>query len=151
VKKDTIQPGSVLAAPVGPDGSIFMIYLGHHGEYGDCVKVAARVHQTFTEPILERSVITFYPARAAARRGMVRTTGARVSVEGVPRFFRRAFVRDESGVSSWMIQDMETGAEVLRQRDELSASERALPIVALWNHAYLVETMQAGWPLPEDE
>ena len=138
--------GDVLAVEL-PEGLIYLHFVGTHREYGDGVAVCPTVLPgpvAVAKDLFRDSYFTFYPARAATNRGFAKVVGWLAS-PGIPARLRRAGVRVGTQIKTWIIEDGSN--EELRH--ELSDAERQLPIAAIWNHEYLVQSVREG-RRPED-
>jgi hypothetical protein len=147
VKRKRLKTGDVLEVIV-PGGVIYLHYLGKHPDYGDGIAVcpttfAGRVE--VSPELFAASYITFYPASAAVARGMAAIVGHLPS-QGLPVRYRRAGARSGTMVETWIIEDGQS--EVVKRR--LSEEELHLPIVGIWNHAFLIQRVSEGWR-PEKE
>ena len=145
-----LKPGDVLEIAL-PDGVSYVQYVGEHPEYGGTIWVVPRVfHSPLKEvgsSLGERGYYTFYPARTAVSRKLVRVAGA-ASLDGrsVPLELRRAGARGPEGaIHTWIV----SSPDHEYVRETLTASERRLPIAAIWNHEMLVQRIRDGW-LPDD-
>jgi hypothetical protein len=126
-----------------PAGLAYLQYLGRHSDYGDAVSVSPTVMQTrpaITKTLFDGDYATFYPAHAAVAQGLVTAVG-HIDGASMPKAWRRAGMRSPRGVESWILEDA-SGETPLR---ELSEEEQRLPIVAVWNHNYLIARILEGW------
>lgn len=124
-------------------GFIYLHFLGKHHEYGACVAVTSSstaVSAPVSAAIFADAFVTFYPATVAVSRGLARVVGNLPSA-GIPKRWRRAGAREGRKVATWIIE--EEGTRFLRR--ELTDEERRLPIVAIWNHEFLLERVRSGW------
>jgi hypothetical protein len=142
-----IGPGDVLEA-VSPRGRIYLHYLGKHPKYGDAVAICPTI---FPEPIriedalFRDGYVAFYPAAAAAVKGLVKVVG-RLPPTPVPSRLRRFGAMSGTRVDTWIVEDGVT--ELVKRR--LSDEELKLPLAGIWNHEYLLERVLEGWR-PEQE
>jgi hypothetical protein len=141
------KPGDLLDFEV-PGGIALAVYVGRHRDCGDAISVWPKVFPQ--RPRLDAlepkdAYVTFYPARAAQRAGLVHVVGSAVPPP-MPGVLRRAGARAGTRVETWVIE-RESGDVV---RGVLSDDERRLPIAALWNHEFLVARVVSGWQ-PTDE
>jgi hypothetical protein len=133
----------------GPEGLLYLGYLGTHREYGDAVMVSPAVHAvrpTIGGDLFRDGYVAFYPLRAAVSCGLALIVGKTKAV-AVPHRLRRAGARTGRTVTSWIVEDGFGREEI---RFSLSKEELLLPIAAIWNHELLVERLVGGWR-PEKE
>jgi hypothetical protein len=127
------------------EGVVCLQYLGKHPEYGDAVAVCPEVQPAGVkiEPMLFKDAyITFYPLTTAVTRGFAKTIGHLPSVFEVPRRLRRAGVRLNGQIETWVIEDPPR-EEVVKRK--LSTEDLLLPIASIWNHEFLLERIAARW------
>ncbi len=146
------QPGAVIEV-VTPRGLAYVQYVGKHPKYGDAIRVLPGFFpeqpRDWSALLAQEGYVTFYPLNAAVSQGLVRVTSSEAILpgKGMPNVYRRAGWRNEDGKAVlWFI--CEGNKETRRQ--ELSDEERRLPIMAIWNHEFLVERLGDGWR-PEQE
>lgn len=139
--------GDVLEVQV-PAGFAYVQYLGKHPGYGDVIRVLPGVHAEqvtdFSALVAAEGYCTFYPATAFVARGFTRVvhSGPLPAGVGVPTTWRRVGARAPSGeIRTWVIEA--PGEQIVRK--ELTDSERQLPIAAIWDHEYLVQSLSEGW------
>ena len=143
-----VTPGDVLEFVV-PDGLGYVQYLGRHPLYGEGILVRPLPladRPALTDELFAGGYVTFYPAGVAVARGFAEIVGTLTS-KGLPTRWRRDGAIDKGGKPlTWIIED-ERGDTV---REQLTAEERKLPVVEIWNHEMLVHRISAHWR-PEDE
>ena len=149
-RKKRLKPEDLLKVAVD-GGSAHLHYLGKHPVYGDAVRVVASecmpVASSDRDALLSEGYITFYPAVAAVRQGLVEVVGHHGTGTQVPSKLRRAGARSKDGrVLTWLIK--EGGVDSVTKT--LTPEQRALPIAAIWNHEYLCIRIREGWR-PENE
>jgi hypothetical protein len=137
----------VLRVDLG-DARALLQYVGRHRLYGDMILVGPTYRGV--EPIVDASsfvdgYVTFYPARLAAREGLIERIG-HLAPPPLPVRLRRVGVRVGQRVETWVIED--PSGEILRR--DLTEEERRIPIVQLINHEALVIRIRRGWR-PETE
>jgi hypothetical protein len=130
------------------DSTAYVQYLGRHSDYGDVILVCPRLQRrrpTMNADLFRDGFVVFYPVSAAVAQGLAQVIGAMPS-PGLPRRYRRAGVIDKDGrVLTWMIED---GARE-ELREQLTAEDRKLPVVRIWNHEMLFHSLEQGLR-PED-
>lgn len=121
----------------------YLQYIGKHREYGDTIRVSQSLKEPcvpVTEELFSRGYFAFYPVITALNQGLVEVV-AHVPAPRPPERLRRAGVRSNGDVKTWIVED---GAqEIVKAR--LSDEELNLPIAAIWNHEMLVQRVREGW------
>ena len=136
------KPGDVVELN-GPNGNVYLQYLGKHAEYGDGVTVCPWLHTGRLEPtaaLFRDGYVAFFPVVAAVARGLASIVGRLMPVE-IPTLLRRPGVRSPNRVETWIIED--GGIESVKTK--LSDAERRLPIAAIWNRELLLQRVAEGW------
>ena len=133
--------GDVLCAQT-TDGAVYVQLVGTHPVYGDAVRVDPRVHGSLPalDDLFHDGYFTFYPARMAVKKGLMRVAG-HCAAPPMPGIWRRAGARRGTAIETWVIEAPD-GEQVTR---DLTSAQRLLPIAAIWNHALLLERVTAGW------
>ena len=137
-----IRPGDVLEVAL-EDGLGYVHFVGKHPQYGDGIRVSTAVlksRPTVAEELFKDAYFTFYPAGAAVAQGLVTVVG-NLPPTPLPSVMRRRGAMSGRKVVTWIIQN--AAGETLKW--SLSQEERLLPIVGIWNHAFLVERISEGW------
>lgn len=137
-----LKPGEILQLKIA-GGFAYLQYLGKHPDYGDAVRVAAARPEPWSpdqpDPF-KSAYVTFYPATAAVNQGLVEVVG-HAAAPAMPRQLRRAGVRADGAIKTWIIEDGSKNAV----KTTLSADELRLPIAAIWNHDLLVQRIAENW------
>lgn len=145
-----VELGDILAIDV--EGNNVMVqYVGKHQDYGDTIWVFDD-GVLLSEAIANKSsagYYAFYPVRRAVGEKLVTVIGsAPMALRGVPRRLRRAGARAADGrILTWVIED---GPQV-QVKESLNASERSLPIGAIWSHSIFVQRLAERWKPCNDE
>lgn len=146
-KQGRAKPGDVLEVK-SSRGHSYVQYVGKHPEYGDVIRVLPgcfnKPQHDFGSLVESTGYIAFYPARAAISQGLARIRNSFPLPSGieVPRHLRRAGARERDGkVRTWIIEQDEQ--EIMRE--QLTESERQLPIAAIWSHDVLTLSIFEGW------
>ncbi len=123
--------------------AVYVQFVGTHPDYGDAVRVEPRVHHlppsTFDD-LFRDGYFTFYPARLAVRKGVMRIAGHGTAPQ-MPAMWRRAGARRGTAIETWVIET----AVSEQVTSDLTPAQRSLPIAAIWNHAMLLERVATGW------
>jgi len=151
-KRRSLKVGDVLELDV-PGGYSYVQYVGKHLEYGDVIRVLPGCFKERPHDLRSLAkhsgFLAFYSARAAVSHGFVRTVGSFPLPDGlgIPKHLRRPGAREKGGiVRTWIVE--KNGEERVRQ--ELTDSEKQLPIAAIWDHELLVLRIAQGW-CPEQD
>jgi hypothetical protein len=127
----------------------YLQYVGRHADYGDVIWVLKGLHDE--RPANPASLAggqgyyVFYPAQVAARRGLVEAVATGMPLPAgmaVPRDLRRSGMMD----CDWVIT--RNGVDTIRRK--LTAADRRLPILELWNHEFLVDRVTEEWDPSQD-
>jgi len=141
------RPGDVIEV-VTPSGLAYVQYVGKHPKYGDAIRVLPGFFQEqprdWSALLAQEGYVTFYPLNAAVSQELVTVAASEAILpgKGMPSVWRRAGWRNEDGKAVlWFIceGDKET------RRPGLSEEEKRLPIMAIWNHEFLVTRMVGEW------
>lgn len=130
-------------------GLAYLQITHRHPKYGFLIRVLQGTH---TEPISDveklaagdESFVTFFPAGAALKRGIVRRVGRAAIPEHALAFplFRSGVVDSRTGrVNVWWLWDGEREWRV----DELTPEQRRLPLRGIWNDTLLIARIESGW------
>jgi hypothetical protein len=142
-----VKTGDVLEVK-SSRGYTYIQYVGKHAEYGDVIRVLPGIYDRSLPDVREivESVgyLGFYSARAAVSQGLAMILGPfpLPSSTSVPINVRRAGARGPDGtVLTWIIE--REGQEFVREN--LTDSEKQLPIAAIWDHELLMLRVCEGW------
>jgi hypothetical protein len=142
-----LKPGDILELKT-PRGLAYLQYVGRHVDYGDVIWVLKGFHQARpaepAELVGGRGYYIFYPAQVAARRGFVEAVAT-----GVPLPNGMAVPRDLRWGGAdmyWVIS--RNGVDTVRQK--LTAAEKRLPLLEMWNHEFLVGRVTEEWDPSQD-
>lgn len=141
-KRKRLKVGDVLEIRAD-DRFAYVQFIGKHPDYGDALLVCPRLQERLESLALEifsDGYVTFYPATYAVNHGFAKVV-ANLPAPGLPERLRRAGKRTGTRIDTWIIQD--GSKEVVKTK--LSEEELQLPIVSIWNHAFLVDRIAEGW------
>jgi hypothetical protein len=153
MKQERKRPGigDVLEVET-PSGLAYFQYTFKHiapPVYGELIRVLPGLYQFrpshLAELVREKErFFTFYPVGAACRKDLVKIVGREQippSAKGIP-LMRKAGWRDQNGrITGWWLWDGKKTWAV----EALTPEQMALSILAVWNHAMLVERIAKGW------
>jgi hypothetical protein len=137
--------GDVLEVVDPAGGFVYVHYAGRRPVEGDAIAVCPAKQPdrvAVTAALFRGAYFTFYPASKAVREGLAKVVG-HLPPPALPTRWRRpgaVFGRD---VKTWLIDD--AGRTEVRRTEDLSAEERLLPHASIWNHAFLIGAVSAGW------
>lgn len=140
-----LQVGDVLEVQLPEGGFSFVLYVGVHRTYGECILVPPHPfdrHPGLWIGVFADAYPAFYPASVAVREKLATVVGSTVTPRGMPPTRLRRPIRGEDRcIEAWVIEDA-SGESV---RSSLSEVERALPIASIWSHGLLVDRIAGGW------
>lgn len=150
-----LRPGDVLSVTVA-DQKWLLCYCGRDSSLGDTVWV--RSGAVPPDDALDCTLFSgegyyaFYPVTAALRQRLVTREG--FCPEGIrllPPLRRISSPFNREGENStWKIAADARVGTPFTLTDRLTREEARIPEAAIWNHAYLIDKLQAGWH-PADE
>jgi hypothetical protein len=127
-----------------------------HPKYGAVIQLFDRNYDTRPPDLTDvvRAPIrfaTFFPLQAAVNQELVEVVGnlpVPESLESFPVFRSANIDPSTKQVRDWWLRDLET--EKTWRVTALTPEQRKLPILAVWNQAYLVHRIEEGWR-PEND
>lgn len=139
------KPGDVLEIAVPDGGFVYVHYAGRSPDEGDAIAVCPApepARPAIGLELFRDAYFTHYPATKAVREGLAAVVG-QLPPPPLPARWRRPGAMYGRAVATWLI-DGPRGTTV-RKTEELTEEERHLPIASVWNHAYLIGAVSAGW------
>ena len=145
-----LRPGDVLAV-IDHDAKWLLCYLGRDPSLGDTVWVCSRTlpadQPTDCTRFHGEGYFAFYPATAAVRGRLVTRAGFCVDgmriIPPLRRYSLSLMQGDEP--TRWRIAANARVGTPFTVRERLSTEEARIPEAAIWNHAFLLARLRAGW------
>jgi hypothetical protein len=143
-----LKIGDIVEIKTGK-GLVYAQYTHKHPRYGALLRILRKFYgvrpSDFTELARIRpAFMCFFPLGAAVNRGIVSIVGNVVVPTEAKAFptFRNGVIDPSTGrVKVWWLWDGEKEWRV----GELTAEQRRLPILGVWNDTLLIERIESGW------